>query len=115
MILIWKHLPKSHDIINLVDFSGMTKDDLTVEKVANLIQVELTKQFIKKGEECKKLLTAYTITTIICYLADGLQFCLQYRHFGVKGHEHAELLMLLVTLIYFCLDFYYFVWVLQLK
>jgi hypothetical protein len=54
----------------------------------------------------------YTGTSIICYLMDGLQFCLQYRQFGVKGHEHAELLMLLVTLIYFCLDFYYFVWVL---
>lgn len=115
MKLILKHLPKSHDIIDLVDFEGISRDDLTVEKVSKKVQLEMTVLFVRKGEDCKKWLVLYTIASVLCYLMDGLQFCIQYRAFGVKGKEHAELLMLLATLIYFAVDFYYFVWVLQLK
>jgi hypothetical protein len=37
MLLIWKHLPKSHDIIDMVDFEDMKKEDLNVERVSSLI------------------------------------------------------------------------------
>ena len=86
---------------------------MTVEKVSNLIQLELTTLFIRKGEDCKKLLMGYTGCSIICYLMDGLQLCIQYSQISVKdANGHAELLMLLATLVYFSLDFYYFMWVL---
>jgi hypothetical protein len=37
ILLICKHLPKSHDIINLVDFDGVAQQDMNVEKVSSLL------------------------------------------------------------------------------
>lgn len=72
LLLIFKHLPKSHDIINLVDFDGMAQNEMTVEKVAAKVQLELTVLFMRKGEDCKKYLVLYTGLSILCYLTDGL-------------------------------------------
>ena len=55
---------------------------------------------------------AYTAASIICYLMDGLQFCIQCQQLGVLVNGQATLLMLLATMVYFSLDFYYFIWVL---
>ena len=63
LLLIFKHLPKSHDIIDLVDFDGMSPNDLTVERVSSKVQLELSVLFMHKGEVCKKYLILYTLLT----------------------------------------------------
>merc|ERR1711957_632652 len=57
----------------------------------------------------------YSLMSIGCYVLDGLQFVVQYSAFGNKGNEHTELTMLLASIVYFAIDFYYFIWVIQLK
>ena len=57
----------------------------------------------------------YTGITAVCYLMDGLCFISTFRWFSVPGHEHAELLLLMATLLNFSIDIYYFIWVLSLK
>ena len=60
-------------------------------------------------------MTLYTIVTAVCYLMDGLCFISAFRWFSVPGNEHAELLLLMATLLNFTIDVYYFIWVLNLK
>lgn len=70
---------------------------------------------MNQAEHSKKWMMIYTILTAVCYLFDGLCFISTFRWFSVAGHEHAELLLLMATLLNFAIDVYYFIWVLNLK
>ena len=60
-------------------------------------------------------MTLYSVVTAVCYLMDGLCFISAFRWFSVPGNEHAELLLLMATLLNFTIDVYYFIWVMNLK
>ena len=45
-----------------------------------------------------------------------LTFCIAFYEFqGVPGYEHADVVMLIMTMIFIGIDVYYFLWVLSLK
>jgi len=113
LIIVMKHLPKSHDIVELIDLEGI--QDISVETISDRVQLSITAQFMKSSESAKKFLMIYSLMSIGCYVLDGLQFVVQYSAFGNKGNEHTELTMLLASIVYFAIDFYYFIWVIQLK
>lgn len=50
------------------------------------------------------------------YIFDVLTFCIAFYNFqGDPGHEHADVILLVMTLIFLVVDGYYFTWVLSLK
>jgi len=69
-----------------------------------------------KSQESKNYQLFYTATTALIYIFDILTFCIAFYEFqGVPGYEHSDVIMLVMTLIYLCIDAYYFLWVLNLK
>ena len=79
LIIVMKHLPKSHDIVEIIDLDGI--QDISVETISDRVQLSITAQFIKSSESASKLLMIYSFLTIGCYLFDGLQFVVQYSAF----------------------------------
>ena len=70
---------------------------------------------MNQAQKSKLWMGVYSGITAVCYLFDGIVFISTFRWFSVPGHEHAELLLLMATLLNFSIDVYYFVWVLNLK
>ena len=89
---------------------------MTVEKITDKIKFDLSVQFMNRSQETKKMQTMYSVTTVLIYVFDILTFCIAfYRFQGVPGAEHADVILLFVSLTFLVLDAYYFTWVLSLK
>lgn len=113
--ILLKFLPKSHEIVEDLDIEDMNHSTLTIEKLQEKIHFSLTIQFIQKAGSSKNWMMFYSIITIVCYLLDALTFIIAYRMFSVPGDEHTEILLLMATLIFIAIDFYYVIWLAGLK
>ena len=98
-----------------LDFDDLKHEQISVEKLYDKVKFSLSIQFMNQAEASKKWMLLYTVITAVCYLMDGLIFISTFKRFSVKGDEHAELLLLMATLLNFSIDVYYFIWVLNLK
>lgn len=114
-LLVLGKLPKSHDIVEALDFSKLPHSQVSIESLYDTVKFSISVQFMNLGEKGKTILTLYSVFTALCYLMDGVCFIVAYNGFSVPGNEHSELLLLVATLLNFTIDVYYFVWVLNLK
>ena len=89
---------------------------MTVEKITDKIKFDLSVQFMNRSDETKTKQLYYSIATALIYIVDIFCFCLAFYKFtGVPMHEHADVIMLFLTLTFLVIDAYYFTWVLSLK
>ena len=58
----------------------------------------------------------YSAATALMYIFDVLSFCIGFYFFQKNdGHEHADIILLCITITFLLIDGYYFTWVLSLK
>ena len=58
----------------------------------------------------------YSAATALMYIFDVLSFCIGFYFFQKDdGHEHADIILLCITITFLLIDGYYFTWVLSLK
>mmetsp|Transcript_32916 Transcript_32916/g.43381 ORF Transcript_32916/g.43381 Transcript_32916/m.43381 type:complete len:122 (-) Transcript_32916:238-603(-) len=71
---------------------------------------------MNKSQETKNKQLFYSLATVLIYIFDVLTFCIAFHRFqGVPGHEHADVILLFISLTFLVLDVYYFTWVLSLR
>ena len=115
MILL-KYLPQTHEIVQDIDLSEVPHADISVEKLMEKLKFDLSIQFMNKSQESKNWQLFYSIATGLIYIFDILVFCIAFYKFsGDAGGEHAEVILLALTLTFLIIDAYYFTWVLSLK
>lgn len=99
-----------------IDLSEIKHEDISVEKLTKQIKFDLSIIFILKSQEKKNFQLFYSAATALVYVFDLLTFCIAFYEFqGVPGYEHADVVMLTLTMIFLSIDAYYFMWVLNLK
>ena len=115
MILL-RFFPKTHDIVEDIDLSDIKQEEMSVEKLTAKIKFDLSIQFMIKSQESRNWQLFYSAATALIYIFDILTFCLAFYEFqSVPGNEHADVIMLVMTLTYMTIDAYYFLWVMNLK
>ena len=115
-MIMLRFLPRTHEIVEDIDLSDIAQTDISVEKLTEKIKFDLSVQFMNKANESKNWQLFYTFGTIIAYIFDILVFCIAlYKFQGVPGHEHADLILLFISLSFLFIDVYYFTWVISLK
>ena len=114
--ILLKFLPKTHEIVEDIDLSEISHQEMSVEKLTEKIKFDLSIQFMNKSQESKNWQLMYSIATGLIYVFDVLTFCIAFYQFqGQPGREHADVIMLIMTLTFLVIDVYYFTWVLSLK
>lgn len=115
MILL-RFFPKTHEIAEDIELSDIKQEEMSVEKLTAKIKFDLSIQFMIKSQESRNWQLIYSAATALIYIFDILTFCLAFYEFqSVPGNEHADVIMLVMTLTYMAIDAYYFLWVMNLK
>ena len=98
--LILKHLPKTHEILNKINFD----EDLI--KLEENFKSEFISFIKNKESSIKKILAFYFILDTICITFDCVLFCVIAPDFGEKGREQKFFVLILCDIIYFFLKKY---------
>ena len=109
--VILRRQPKSHDVVDNIDLSDLSKDEVTIENVMEKVKLSLSAVMVQSGEKMRKLLIGYFILSMVCNLLDLITFIVAYRWFSVEGHEHTDILLILASLLYLVIDCYYCFWI----
>ena len=100
--LILKNLPKTHEILNKINF----EDDLN--KLEENIKSEFISFIKTKQNFIKKLLAFYFILNTICITFDCVLFCVISPDFGERGKEQKFYILIFCDIIFIFIDFIYF-------
>jgi len=71
--------------------------------------------FINIDENIKSVLKSYFIASLVILVLDLVDLIIQLIRFGRPGDEYSTIVMLGLTMIFWVLNSYYFLWAYQLK
>ena len=107
--IILKHLPKTHEILNKINFD----EDLI--KLEENFKSEFISFIKNKESSIKKILAFYFILDTICITFDCVLFCVIAPDFGEKGREQKFFVLILCDIIFIFIDFIYFSFISSFK
>lgn len=113
IIVFVKGLPKSHDIIDHIQISDIK--NTTLESLEEDFGKGVISYLNQKGCQTKKSMLLYTMLTAVCYTFDCFSFLIMFRYYGVEGHEKAETLLMISSILYWFMSVAFFVWVARLR
>jgi len=107
-----KKTPKSHDVIAGL---GLPEEAMELSKLKEVGTENFKKLMMNYASACQKLLMIYFTITVLCVLTDSIDFIIELVAFGRPGQEYSVMMLLILSVIFLVIDFYYIVWIQSMK
>lgn len=118
-ILLWRRLPKSHDIVKQLGFDKEYDPDdentefqdgeskMGFDTVHQRVKLNMEKLFFETYAKCQHQLKAYIGLTIFSYIMDLMAFIIVIRYYGEPGQEYAEMTLMAIVTIFLFTNIYW--------
>jgi len=100
-------IPKSHEVVGLLEFDSESGVNQGFSAVHKRVRYSMEKAYFGFVKESQCLFKVYFATTCIGGIMDFFNFLVVYNHFGEKGDEYSEIVLMLLTLSYLASNMYW--------
>jgi hypothetical protein len=116
-LMINKKFPRSHHIVEDVEWLGenAAKNQLSFENVKSQLTYNFSKIYIEAYTENKKYLNLYLAFTWMSWFLNFGVFFVLMKNYGTPGEEDAEMILLLILIVYVICSLQWLSFAIQIK